>query len=87
MLAFLNSDLVRFVGLLFVSRDTRVAENLFLRRQLALYRERGIKPKRVDAATRVSLTVLSRLFDWRHGLVVVRPETLVRWHRAGWRLF
>ena len=87
MLAFLNSDLVRFVGLLFVSRDTRVAKNLFLRRQLALYRERGIKPKRVDAATRVSLTVLSRLFDWRHALVVVRPETLVRWHRAGWRLF
>ena len=87
MLAFLISDLVRFVGLLFVSRDTLVAENLFLRRQLALYKERGIKPRRVDAATRVSLAVLSRLFDWRDALVVVRPETLVRWHRAGWRLF
>ena len=80
-------DLMRFMGLLFVSRDTLLAENLFLRRQLALYKERGIKPRRVDAATRVSLAVLSRLFDWRNAWVVVRPETLVRWHRAGWRLF
>ena len=63
------------------------AENLFLRRELALYQERGVKPRRVDAATRVSLAVLSRLFDWRDALVVVRPETLIRWHRAGWRLF
>jgi putative transposase len=31
--------------------------------------------------------LLSRLFDWRDALVVVRPETLIRWHRAGWRLF
>ena len=63
------------------------AENLFLRRQLALYLERGAKPRRVDAATRVSLALLSRLFDWRDALVVVRPETLIRWHRAGWRVF
>ena len=54
-------DLLPFAGLLFVSRDTLLAENLFLRRQLALYKERGIKPRRVDAATRVSLAVLSRL--------------------------
>lgn len=31
--------------------------------------------------------MLSRLFEWRDALVVVRPETLIRWHRAGWRLF
>jgi hypothetical protein len=35
----------------------------------------------------VSLTVLSGLFDWRDALVVIRLETLIRWHRAGWRLF
>jgi putative transposase len=62
------------------------AENLFLRRQLALYKERGIKPRRIDAATRMSLIFLSRLLDWRGARVVVRPETLIRWHRAGWRL-
>src|SRR4030095_7734311 len=35
----------------------------------------------------VSLAWLSRLFNWRDALVVVRPETLIRLHRAGWRLF
>jgi hypothetical protein len=34
------------------------AENLFLRRQLALYIERGGRPQRVDAATRISLALL-----------------------------
>ena len=63
-----------------------IAENLFLRRQLALYKERGLKPRRIDAATRISLVLLSKLFGWRSALVVVRPETLIRWHRTGWRL-
>jgi transposase InsO family protein len=82
--------LADLAGLLVLSvrpRRSVEAENLFLRRELALYQERGVKPRRVDAATRVSLTLLSRLFDWRDALVVVRPETLIRWHRAGWRLF
>ena len=61
------------------------AENLVLRRQLGLFKERGVKPRRIDAAARLSLT-LSRLCDWRSCLIVVRPETVVRWHRAGWRL-
>jgi putative transposase len=49
--------------------------------------ERRVKPRRLDAATRVSLMLLSRLFECRSALVVVRPETLIRWHRAGFRLF
>src|SRR6266849_6598241 len=83
----LLADLVGLVILSFRPRGSVEAENLFLRRQLALYEERGVKPRRVDAATRVSLAFLSRLFDWRDALVVVRPETLIRWHQAGWRLF
>jgi hypothetical protein len=30
---------------------------------------------------------LGRLFDWRSALVVVKPDTLIRWHRRGFRLF
>jgi putative transposase len=41
----------------------------------------------IHLVTRIRLTLLSRLFDWRDALVVVRPETLIRWHRAGWKLF
>jgi transposase InsO family protein len=74
------------VVLLFRSTESVHAENLFLRRQLALYIERGVQPRRVDAATRVSLALLARLFDWRGALVVVQPATMIRWHRAGWRL-
>jgi putative transposase len=82
-----SADLAGLVVLSLRPSRSVAAENLFLRRQLALYQERGVKPRRVDAATRVSLAVLSRLFDWRDALVVVRPETLIRWHRADWRLF
>ena len=80
-------DLMRFAGLLFVSREALLAENWLLRRPLARYKERGIKSRRVDAATRVWPAVRSRLFDWRTAWVVVRPETWVRWHRPGWCLF
>ena len=37
------------------------------------------------ATTRVTLALLSRCFDWRGALVVVRPETKIGWHRAGFR--
>jgi putative transposase len=83
----LLADLAGLVLLSVRPRRSVEAENLFLRRELALYQEHGAKPRRVDAATRASLAFLSRLFDWRDALVAVRPETLIRWHRAGWRLF
>ena len=44
-------DLLQWCGLLLRPRESLEAEILFLRRQLALYRERGVKPKRLDAAT------------------------------------
>ena len=45
------------------------AENLFLRKQLALFQEREVKPRRADDATRVALVWLSRAFNWREALV------------------
>ena len=76
----------RVVSFLRSSRAIR-AENLVLRKQLARYVERGIKPRRVDHSTRVSLALFTRLFDWRDAVVIVRPSTIVRWHRLGWRIF
>ena len=83
----LIEDALSGVVLLLRSTVAVRAENLFLRRQLALYIERGVRPRRVDAAGRISLALLARVFDWRSALVVVQPATLIRWHRAGWRLF
>jgi hypothetical protein len=82
----LIEDALRWMVLLFRSAEALRAENLFLRRQLALYIERGAQARRIDAATRVSLVVLANPFDWRSALVVVQPATMIRWHRAGWRL-
>jgi putative transposase len=84
--AYLIEDALRQAMLLFRSNSSIRAENLFLRRQLALYIERGIRARPIDAATRVSLAMLAKLFDWRSALVVVQPGTMIRWHRAGWRL-
>jgi len=81
------ADLVRFGMLFFRSSSSIRAENLVLRRQLARYVERGVRPRRVDHATRVSLALFTKLFDWRDSVVNVRPSTIVRWHRLGWRIF
>src|SRR5208283_3826654 len=80
-------DLVHFLSLGLHSRTSLAAENLFLRKQLAFYQERKVKPRRADNPTRLTLVLLSRWFDWRDALIVVRPRTLIAWHRKGFRLF
>ena len=81
------ADLVHFVCLGLRSRSSLAAENLFLRKQLAFYQERKVKPRRADNPTRLTLVLLSRWFNWRDALIVVRPRTLIAWHRKGFRLF
>jgi putative transposase len=83
----LLSDATRFIMLGLRSSAALRAENLFLRKQLALYIERKTKPRRADDATRLALVLLSTLFAWRDALVVVKPETLIGWHRKSFRLF
>ena len=73
----LIEDALRWLMLLARSDESIRAENLVLRRQLAKFIERGIRPARMDAATRISLAVLTRLFDWRGAVVVVQPATIV----------
>ena len=69
------------------SRAELIAENLFLRRQLALYEERKARRRCPTPAGKLALVFLSRFFPWARALVIVRPSTFVRWHRAGFRLF
>src|SRR5438105_7762473 len=77
-------DAARFLVLYL--RPALAAENLFLRKQLAQYQERQVKPKRTNDATRLALVWLSRFFGWRAALVMVKPATLICWHRQGFRL-
>ena len=80
-------DLVRLAFLAVRPRAALAAENLFLWKQLALFQERRVKPHRAEDATRWMMATLSRMFPWRDALVNVKPDTLIRWHRKGFRLF
>src|SRR5439155_13861829 len=62
-------------------------ENLALRQQLALLRRRSKRPRfgRVERA--FWIFAFRRWAGWRKALHVVRPETVIRWHRQGFRAF
>jgi hypothetical protein len=79
-LCWLNiyGDLLRLFALGLRSKSSLAAENLFLRKQLAFYQERKLKPRRTDNPTRLTLVWLSRWFDWRNALTVVTPKNLYR---------
>ncbi len=86
------SDFVRLIFGLVVdlvrSRAALEAEIIVLRQQIIVLR-RG-KPIRLSfiAADRLVLAWICRLFpNARDALAVVRPETVVRWHRAGFRFY
>ena len=63
-----------------------VAENAFLRQQLVVL-ARQVKRPVPTPADRLRLVLLARLVrGWRAALLIVQPETLLRWHRQGFRL-
>ena len=78
-LSLVAFDLVVLVALAARPRAALVAENLFLRKQLALFQERKVRPLRADAATRWMLAALSQWFAWRDALVNFQADTLLRW--------
>ena len=83
--------LIRVV-LLFVpgilrNRVDLAAENVALRQQLAVLREK-VKRPRVRNRDRIFWAIRSRVWaDWRSALLIVQPDTVVRWHRQGFKLF
>jgi transposase InsO family protein len=80
-------DALKFIRHSLQPRCSLAAENLFLRKQLALYLERQVEPRRPSAAAKLTLVLLSRLFPWRQALAIVKRDTFVRWHRQGFRVF
>src|SRR3954467_5715975 len=86
-LSTMVSDGFRFFVGVWRRRPALVAENLFLRKQLALFREREKKAMPTTPADRFVLSKLIRWFAWRSALLIVNPATLISWHRNVFRLF
>jgi transposase InsO family protein len=75
--------LARFVR----SRRDLLLENLALRQQLAVLKKRHPQP-RFMASDKLFWVILRRLWPgWKQSLVLVQPETVIRWHRAGFKLY
>ncbi len=69
------------------SRAALHLENLALRHQLGVL-QRSVKRPRLTAADRSLWSWLSEIWAaWRSTLVIVKPETVIAWHRQGFRLF
>jgi transposase InsO family protein len=73
---------------LFKSRSRLGAENLFLRHQLTIALRRAPPRRRLRDSDRALLTWMTRLWPNLLDMAqVVQPETILRWHRAGFKVF
>jgi putative transposase len=76
-----------FFRMLFSPRLKLVAENLALRQQLAVLNRTAKRPK-LRSFDRLFWVTLSCLWkNWRSALIIVKPDTVIRWHREGFRLY
>ena len=76
-------DLLALVRALSADRARLALENVLLRQQLNVLR-RSVKRARINDGDRLFWVLMHRLFaEWKEHLVVVKPETVIRWHRQG----
>jgi len=62
-------------------------ENLALRQQLAIVQRKTKRPK-LTKADRAFWVALCRLRpDWQNALIIVKPQTVIGWHRKGFKLY
>jgi putative transposase len=86
MLRFLTS-IVMLARALLRSRRDLVLENLALRQQLALLKVETRRP-RLRPGDRLLWVLLWRFWPrWREALIIVQPETVIRWHREGFQRY
>ena len=86
MLRFIGLGVGTLVRLLRVRRSL-LLENLALRQQLAVLKRRHPRP-RLDLLDKLFWVSIRRFWSrWQQSLIAVTPETVVRWHRGGFRLY
>ena len=81
------SALLLLVRCLTAPRIALAAEILALRQQIAVM-NRNLKRPRLRRRDRFFWIILSKLWNgWREALIIVKPDTVVKWHRQGFRLY
>jgi hypothetical protein len=71
----------------FKTRTALQVENIALRHQLAVLR-RSVKRPKLSSGDRLLWPWLCEAWrDWQSSLLTVKPETVIGWHRKGFRLF
>ena len=79
--------LVGFLGSWFRSQNDLALENVALRQQLANFKQRQPRPALTNADRAFWVLLRTIRSEWSDALVIVTPETVVRWHRRGFRLY
>ena len=64
-----------------------IAHNLCLRQQLLVLQRRMPRPRLEDADRRFWILACRWFSGWQTSLLVLKPETVLRWHRQGWRTY
>lgn len=76
-----------FFNIIFREREDLVVENLALRQQLAVFTRTGKKPK-LKIQDRFFWVWLSKVWkDWPSVFLIVKPNTIIKWHRMGFRFY
>ena len=76
-----------FLKLIFWSKQGIVLENLALRQQLAV-QQRSVKRPKIKNTDRIFWVWLSKIWtDWRSSLIIVKPPTVIGWHKKGFKLY
>ena len=79
--------LVLAIAAIFGPKALLIVENLCLRQQLVVLQRRHPRPRLSDADRRFWILASRWFSDWRHPLLIVKPETVLGWQRAGWRAY
>ena len=76
-----------FFRLIFRSKQDIIIENLALRQQLAV-QQRTVKKPKIKNRDRIFWIWLSNIWsNWKSALIIVKPPTVIGWHKKGFKLY
>ena len=68
------------------SKEQLIMENAFLRQQVIVLKRQVPRPQLTSKDRSLLIVLASRVRDWKNALLIVKPDTMLRWHRQGFKL-